>query len=225
MSKFTQKYQQTIDIEQKEILMQRAIISLNDLDKRRDWEAKLATQYGVKRTASKHKVVPFNIFKIMAIAASLLVLVVAAKQYLYDPSTPMMMAENLLESASITHPGVLKGVGISDESNRVIAIQAYDKKDYQSALSYFSVLQDKTIEDKFFEAVSLLHTGKYTEAIEQLTEVQISADAYDQETRWLIGITHVLNGQTEQAMTALSAIQPNEWQYDSAQKLINKLKN
>jgi predicted nucleic acid-binding Zn-ribbon protein len=217
-------YQQTVDIEQKEKLMQKAIISLNDLDKRRDWETKLALQYDVKRTASKNRVIPLNIIKIMAVAASLLVLVVAANQYLFHPSTPMMMAENLLESTNITHPGVLKGVGMSDESNRVIAIQAYDKKDYQTALSFFELLKDKTVEDNFFEAISQLHTGKYALAIEKLTEVQNSTGAYDQETKWLIGISHVLNGQHQDAINVLSTIQPNEWQYESAQKLMKKLK-
>ncbi len=223
MSKFTEMYTQTTDIGKREQLMQRAIITLNDLEKRQYWQQKLDKEYGVKRSLKKGRVIPINILKIMAIAASFLVLIVAANQYIFSPASPTALAESFLQSSDIEHPGVLKGVALSDESNRLIAIQAYDNKEFSKAAQYFELLTIQTIEDKFFAAVSRINIGQYDQAIRSLTSIRTDSDAYDQEATWLLGIAYVLKDQSEDARDILLTIQPSDWQYERAQQLLKKL--
>lgn len=116
------------------------------------------------------------------------------------------------------HPGNIKG---SNEQDLINAIQSYNTKDYKTALEFFDNASSQTIETKFYSAMCNFYLKKYDVAAEKLSNVSLQKSVYEQEVKWFLGIALILDNKIDQGKKVLETIQPSDWNYEKAQKVLS----
>lgn len=201
-----------------------AIRHLLDVQYRKQLTQKLEKEYGISAKANKSsRITPLRLRRALLIAASVILIVGAYFIFTGDTQSPQQYAMNLVADQQIAHPGNTKGDTYNIE-NRLLAIEAYQSKDYPKAATYFSNLSSPTSEDQYFLGLSYLYDKRYTNAalvFQQLTDDKADLE---QEARYFLGLSHLLANDAPAATKALNKIKSNDWKYDEAQKLLQLMK-
>ena len=213
MTKFQQLYDEASTPEQKELLIKQGVRKLLNDEKKEQWAKVLKNEYGISKTVTKE--ISINsytkYYKILAVAASLILLVFVG-QRMYDTiEGPEELAMSYLEESSIKHPGVNKGLADTGQRFRQAAIKAFDSGDYELSINQFNLIPEPTSEDQFYLGVALLNTQEYKQAIEVFNLLEQEESIYNQEINWYKSLALMLTGDLASAKASLSRIGTNDW--------------
>jgi predicted negative regulator of RcsB-dependent stress response len=104
------------------------------------------------------------------------------------------------------------------------AMQFYDHGDFKGALNELekAPIENYTYEVQFFMALSYIGNEKPDAACEILEKIK--TPQYIEQVNWYLGLSYVLSNNHQQAREKLLQIQPDEFEYETAQTLLKKLK-
>lgn len=158
---------------------------------------------------------------VSGIAAAVIILI--ASYFVIKSMQPGIqeMASQFAMLEQPIHPGLTKGAADLEAQFRE-AISSFNNKEWENAASLFSLVEPATAEIIYYQGVSLFMAAKYIEAIELLSNNELRESVYNQEATWYIGLSYILNGDTDEGLEILRTIKPGEWKYEEAQKLISK---
>ncbi|MFK8102278.1 MAG: tol-pal system YbgF family protein [Saprospiraceae bacterium] len=185
------------------------------------WQAPTST------IAPKAKV--FNLRSIMAIAATVLLVVFAYQ--IFMPSTSNSQTD-LFAANFESYKMVLnqRSADQRDELNGDLvqtAVAAYEQKDFAQAALQFKQLQSESpqiVAFQFYHAIAELALKNTAVAIPLLENIrQQPPHLFIEQSQWYLALAYLQQGEKEKARTALRAIKAKEYQYTKAQKLLKTL--
>ena len=216
MSNFMSKYD-LLDPESQDQLLKKGINDILDKAYQQELSKKLEKKHHVKRSKPTKRVIP--LWKTLRIAAALAMLV--AVYTLLNRDNINDLSATYIEAAFI-HPGETKGVG--DLPSRSVAIASYDAGAFDTAHEQFNAIADPTAQDKLYGGISALKAGMNKEAIRLLADLVNTKDnPWSEEARWYLSLALIRNKEIAGARTLLSEIEPGDWKYAEATKLLKEL--
>lgn len=225
MKTFDNMYTRAQTPESQEQIVKEAVRAIAKEEQKEKWTQALVNDYGIqkkgKSKVSRTKIL--NIYTILSIAASILILALLAPQFYNNNKSLNEITLGYLKDSAISHPGVAKGVADSNQDIKIKAIAAFDAGQYAESTKYFSEITLMTTEDQFYLALSYLHTHQYPEAVDQFRSVLNQSNTYDQEVAWFLGLAFILNDDLLNAKNTLTKVKKGEWKYAEVQKLLKKL--
>ena len=210
----------TTDMEKMDDILKMWITRTKDEELSEELSQTLDNRYGVKRKPKKGDVLRY-LRPILAIAASLALLITLYTINQNDVSADTL-ATQYLDSQTIQHPGSFKGVANSN-SNRIIGIMAFNEGDFKKAAMQFEEIVLPNEEDLHYLGLAHLKNGQYQKAIVNLKKGAVKTSRYREEANWFLSLAYLLNGQDANAKYWLEQIGNNDWQFDKAQELLEKL--
>lgn len=200
-----------------------------DKEKKEQWSRLLEEEHGIKRKADKPKVTPFSP-RFLKAAAAIALIIVALFFYprLVKPSLEQL-ADNYLKYEKFEGRSTRKG---ADEISllRMQAMTAYDASKYQEAIGIYNKileLEKNSLDDRFYLALNALYLKKYENAIHYFLEARtMGADGNDrfrEEINWFLSLTYLKSGAPEKAKIELAKISVNEWNFEKAQQMLEKM--
>jgi len=185
------------------------------------------------------KVVQFSFRKVLAYAATVLLLVSAGFWFFYQNSTTSqdhfashyypyqdVLTEDILDELSSFGFGEVSEKDKLKELNSCMVL--YNKKSFQLANSAFEKYLKKypnDLEAKFYQSLSLIELEKYNQAIDQLYILhKTEGFKFKKEATWYLALVYLKNQQTELANQLLKIIASDKdspFQINS-QKILNK---
>ena len=226
MGTFNKMYNDASSPEEQEVILKEAVRAIIKKEQKEKWAQILASDYAVQKNKRPNllrgKVI--NIYAMMAIAASILLLAVLVPKFYLANQSIEEMSLTYLKDDSIKHPGVTKGAAEINQDLRLQAIVAFDSGQFAMASQKFLEIPDLNTEDQFYLALSYLNSNKYDEAIEAFRNVSSLTESYDQEISWFLGLAFILNDDRLNAKNTLTKVKKGEWKYEEVQILLEKLK-
>ncbi|SEN62104.1 hypothetical protein SAMN05216436_11913 [bacterium A37T11] len=116
--------------------------------------------------------------------------------------------------------------GSGNESTIQDAVRHFNAHEYQEALSFFDQLLDKQTNDTyllFYHAISLLHTGEFATARNDLLNVYSSGSIFQYEAAFYIALSYASAGNNYDALRWLENIPSNAYISEKANALKKKL--
>lgn len=119
--------------------------------------------------------------------------------------------------------------GSSSTDELIVAIQLYDKKQYQDAISQFNEIikkDNKNSAAHFFIGVSYMETKEFDKAIKSLNIVLAQKDtAFLEHAEWYLALCYLKTNQIQQAKNIIDQIKSSDSYYRGfATDLSNKIK-
>jgi tetratricopeptide (TPR) repeat protein len=185
-------------------------------------------KWGMKDNAQKMKTRTINFRRIITIAATVL-LFVMAYQFFFS-SGGSISNEQLFADNFQPYQMLLSQRTLSEEEKDVIlenAISAYTKGDFQDASKAFQELVQNDPEDisyQFYLAVANLGAENNEVAITTFTEI-ITAEnnPFKEQSQWYLALAYLQNENTENAKKSLKEIQSGQFKYAEAQQILKEL--
>ncbi len=158
-------------------------------------------------------------FPWMAIAATLTILLVA---YLFFFKVGGDDEKLSFNDAFQPYPNILQNR--SSEANTLnSALRAYQKGEYESAITKFSELAVQSDTTKFYKGMSQLSLNSFSEAIGTLNSIKKDNSIFNQQINWYTGLAYYGNNNLVLAIKQLSEIGEGEFNYELAQKILHTL--
>lgn len=197
-----------------------------DQELKEEWSIKLSKDFDISKTKKDPGVKKWNFRHLIligsSIAASILFLLIWQTNF----SNQTMNAQEfaLIElDEKLIHPGNTKG-DISSELSKQEAIQSFNNKDYNAAISHFEELKTLVADDQFYLGMSYLYNKQYDQSISIFEEIPAGSNV-DQEVKWFLSIAYVLHGDDELAKDKLNNFGESEWKATKAKKLLQTIKH
>lgn len=205
------------NFESKDAILKNAFEVISDRNFKNELEAELQEKYNIiKKTETRKSIFTLNKLWFSAAAAIILVLV---SVYFINLNLSNVDVNQLAMETKMRHPGISKG--ISDNSDNLHnAISAFNKEDWQKAISGFELESSTDIESQFFLGLSYFYNKQYQKSSEILSKPILENSLYKEEVNWFLGLSFYLSNDRSKAKGILSRIKAGEWQYDNAQKLL-----
>ena len=160
-----------------------------------------------RTTAASKKAVHIKLTTWMAIAASLLTVVLLG--YLLLPGTPdteAMFVAYYEPYPNIINPARRSGGG-DTETILEQAVRSYEAEDYKQAVALFEQGTDPSVGHTFYQAASYLGLGQSADAIPLLQQVaQEDQSVFYEAGLWYLALSHLKEGNTAEAKTHLTAL-------------------
>lgn len=212
--------------EEQEQLTRKFLRNKIDAEKREKWSRQLEEEYKVSRsgTALGKRV---SLRWVMAAAAAVLLVMVAFSQWFIGSNATSVqhLAADFLQEERFSHSDTRKS-GIGEHTLRQDAIDEYMSGDFTKAIKNWEQLQVKneaTREDQFYLGLSYLYDQQFQKAVATLQLPVEQPDKFEQERSWFIALAQIQLGDVASAQTRLERIQPGQWNYEKAQKLLQSL--
>lgn len=181
-----------------------------------------------KKEIQKGKTIRLTLYSVVSLAAMLVLVffvhgVWQGRQY-----------DQLYASNFITYPndylvtdGAYRG-DVAIDSLQVMAITAYEKKDFATAINLFTRVLTTTDnpEIRFYMAIAQLENSQTNQALTNLQTLyhQPNQYRYYEQTRWYLALVHLKLHQKTEAKKYLDELMRQEGVYwDKAKELLNKL--
>ncbi len=225
MARFQKQYDDAFTSEQKELLLKQGVRAVLKNEQKDKWTETLERDYGISKLKNKKSVTIkyLGYYKMIAVAASLMLLVYVGQSVIATQQSPESLAMSYLESESMLHPGLTKGISTTNQENRQAAIKAFDAGNYKEAVGQFGRISDPTIEDRFYKGLSLFYNKEYKKSIDTFESLSQMDSIYAQEINWYKSMAHVLSGEMEAAKKTLSLIAKEDWNYGKAITLLKSM--
>ena len=133
---------------------------------------------------------------------------------------PEELAREYAVQYPMNHPGLSKSSTIDQTRNQ--AILQYNRGNYEESLALFSLLEQKTGEDNFFMGMASLRIDQFTNAGIYFG-LSMDDNNYQQESRFFLGLTLILEGQLTSAIEILKSISKDDFGYNDALQLLSHL--
>ena len=190
---------------------------LKDVDK--NWGAKKDEKKGVART--------INFRRVIAIAATVLLLVMAYQMFFTGGGT--ISNEQLFADNFQPYQMLLSQRGISEEEKNVLlenAITAYSKNDFQGASEAFQQLSKSEPDDityQFYLAVAQLGAKNNDAAINVFSQISSTENnPFKEQSQWYLGLAYLQKGDVENAKKSFTEIQSGQFKYNEAQQVLQE---
>lgn len=180
------------------------------------------------RSEKKSRVVSlFSRPQLIGIAASLLVLVVAAV-WIFLPS-PQSESQLAFEKYYEKDPGLPTTMGVSDEISLSQAMLLYKQGEYGQAEEAFDQLLEQGPSDTvlYYKAMTLIELENFEQAEKYLRKSQLETGKYSQRSDWYLAMVLLEQNQKEESIEILQDIANTDKHLyaTEASQLINELKN
>jgi hypothetical protein len=199
-----------------------------DQEKREAWKKKLEERHGLKRTPPAKKVRTLTpLYRGIAIAASLALLIAAF--FLFRPSenTYQQLADSYLESLPpMADQLTFRTKDDNKDVARANVENAYLRGDYETAIPFWQEMVDDgtaTAYDQFYLGQSYLRQqdSQPELAIPLLLSARADIPEIQQEINWTLSLAYLKAGQLEEARQLLATIvQENAYMQKKARKLL-----
>ena len=205
-------------------LVGQAVRHVLDVEYKKQLAERLSAEYNISKTnTSAPRIINFSVRKIILAAASLMLIAVAFFLLRKPTMSPQQYALHLVDKYPIAHPGNTKGV-VDQKNIRAQAIAAYQDREFDRAGMLFSQVDEPSLEDQYFLALSSLYEQKYDEAEKIFLSILKANAGFQQESRYFLGLSSLLANKNDDAMEILGKIEPGDWKYEEATTLIQKMK-
>lgn len=158
---------------------------------------------------------------LLSIAAVLLVVIMVYTWYGREGSTDVF-AQNFEPYAMILTERALGDTALTAKLLSQ-AIAHYNSGRFDSASNAFTQLRSSGMDEvtiQFYEAVSLMGSGKYEGAIPLFQDLLERPDhLLKEQSRWYLGLALWQGGSTEEARTVFQLIKPGEYNYNKSSKI------
>lgn len=217
-----------LSVEELEQLTEKIFFAKFNRDRARRWEEQLATKHGVaKGNSPEAKSIPLTKRRPwLFLAASFLVLALATTFVLTQNNTTSSseLAATYIEQDFFNNQSTTKGEEDVQQLS-LDAANAYNNKDFATAISLYTQLDQNIVEHSFFLGVSYLYNNAYPKAVSTLEHTQQidTEKMYSQETQWFLALAYIQNKQLDKAKQLLQNIRVEDWNYSKAQDLLNTL--
>ncbi|GAA4278633.1 tetratricopeptide repeat protein [Aquimarina mytili] len=213
-----------ISKEEEDQIFEEVLKRKHDEDLRTKWQKMLSNDYGITRNSInlKRKKDTSKYIKVVLAAAACIALIVTLQLFTSVESDPYVIAQQYLNDQEILHPGASKG--ITDENhNRILAIQAFNTKQYSLSIKYFQSIKAETKEDKYYHGLAFLLNDQYIEAIQLFEMINSNKGPFRQEINWYQSLAYVLNKENTKAGILLKRIKNSDWNHIKAQELLKNI--
>jgi hypothetical protein len=212
-----------------EIELCKAIKKMHDLELKKEITIALKKDFGLFKNEimSGHAIIDQSnqkksnlriIRNIISIAAIFLILMFGFL-YFNSENSSLELANQYAFAEIINHPGLTKGL-LNDEQTEVDAIKLFNAMQWNEASIKFESVAKPTDATLFYSAMSYFYNKNYSAAIALFQNKHLSNSVFNQEVNWYLGLAYLLNNQANEASIVLSKIQPNDWKYKEARKLL-----
>jgi hypothetical protein len=108
------------------------------------------------------------------------------------------------------------------ESSITDAMLAYNNGDYKTASELFK--GKRSAESIFFNGLSHLYSGNYTEAVLLLNSSALSSSRFKEQSRWYLALAYLSDGEKEQAKNVLISInRKGHYKQNKATSILKKM--
>lgn len=205
------------NFESQDAILKNAFEAISDRNFKNDLESELQEKYNIFKKPNTKKSI-FTINKLWFSAAAAIVLVLVSV-YFINLNLSNVDVNQLVMETKMQHPGISKGIS-GNSVNLNDAISAFNKEDWQKAISGFELESSTDVESQFFLGLSYLYNKQYLKSSEILSKPLFENSLYKEEVKWFLGLSFYLSNDRSKANDVLSKIKVGEWQYDNAQKLL-----
>lgn len=195
--------------------------SQEDYNLRGKWEKDL------KQIQRKRKVRKYAIgFTLLAIVALLVSIFMLNNQQAEVSTIPY--AQNYLQESP--YPISQYRGETAVDLNLLKAQEAYEQKDYKTAIRYFEVVAEEnklSANDQFYLGLAYLYDHKTEQSLanfQALEQAQNAAFQFDTELRFFLGLNHVLLGQNKEAKVYLESLKGSTWERATIDGLLERIK-
>lgn len=220
-NKYIQEEQSLDDFER---LTQGFLRDKFDQEKKLVWAEKLAgNPYQIQRR-KKGSIISYRFVIQGAVIAATVIFTLFMLPKLFDHQTKdyQEFVVQYLEQDPFSYAELRKS---SEDitTTRSKAIDAYMTKNYISAINYWQQVDQfgqATPEDHFYLGLSYLYSKQYLLAVNSFKKEFGGKDKFQQEKVWFLALSQIQAGNSKAAKTTLEVIQPDEWQYENARKIL-----
>lgn len=162
-------------------------------------------------------------FSMLVIAAITIYLLSMQKEHSIQQVASVYISEDIY-----SHPDITKGESTLSESE-LNAGTTFNNKEWRKAQINYKQLSSNNPENqnyRFYLGLSYFYNNQFIEAKEIFEPLynQTHNDIMRQELNWFYGLTLINTEELSKAKNILKDIHQNEWKFDEAQELINKIK-
>ena len=175
------------------------------------------------------KIRPINFRRIIAIAATVLILVLAY-QFIFSGGGSVP-SEQLFADHFQPYQMLLSQRDITEDEKNVLlekAISAYAKQDFQNASDAFEQLSQSEPENSsylFYQAIAQLGAQKNVEAIARFEIIMANENhPFKEQARWYMALAYLKKGNADKTKDLLTTIQLGQFKYKEAQEVLKGLK-
>ena len=205
------------NFESKDAILKNAFEVISDRNFKNELEAELKEKYNIFKKPKTSSSI-FTLKKLWFSAAAAIILVLVSV-YFINLNLSNVDVNQLVMETKMRHPGISKGISGNSE-NLHNAISAFNKEDWQKAISGFELESSTDVESQFFLGLSYFYNKQYLKSSEILSKPLFENSFYKEEVNWFLGLSFYLSNDRSRANDVLSKIKAGEWQYDNAQKLL-----
>ncbi len=219
MKKFLERYEQSNSNQEKEELVKKAVHQYLDEQLKEKMRKNLPRK---RKPILERQRLSWP--RVLTIAASIAILVLAVYFFAQDQTTPQQLAAQYLSNTEMFHPGLPKGEVDETMSARARAIRAYEERNYALAAQQFASISEPNDQDQFYQALSLLKSERTQEAADVFEQIK-NQERYAEERTWCHALSLILNHNENEAIDLLKQIKAGDWKFDEAQHLLQVLAN
>ncbi len=211
---------------QQEKLIEQLIDRKFDAELKSEWADKLGKEYGTTQQNDKDNPAQQRNVKLWltlaAVAAVLIILLWSLKPFSSQVSADEL-AKDYIASAEMYDIRAAKGQ-ISDDQQRITAIQAFNQKSYQAAIAAYADMSMLLADDLYYLGLAQLQLNDYPAAAASLkgSLQQNPSEQLREEISWYLSLSQVLQSDAA-AISWLRAMPEDSWKYEEAQRLIRAL--
>ncbi|MFK8105223.1 MAG: tol-pal system YbgF family protein [Saprospiraceae bacterium] len=113
--------------------------------------------------------------------------------------------------------------------NLLKAQEAYEQKDYKTAIRYFEVVAEEnklSANDQFYLGLAYLYDNKTEQSLanfQALEQTQSTTFQFGLELRFFLGVNHILLKQNKEAKTYLESLKGSQWERATIDALLEKI--
>jgi tetratricopeptide (TPR) repeat protein len=180
-----------------------------------------SSQWHERNLVSKRREI-LPVRTILSIAAALLVIIMVFAWFDREDSTDVF-AQNFEPYTMILTE---RAIGDTARTAKLLsqAIAHYNSGRFENAANTFTQLRNAGMDEvtiQFYEAVSLLESGKHNEATQLLQDLIERPDhLLKEQSRWYLGLALWQNGSIEEARKVFQSIKPGKYHYEKAAKIV-----
>ena len=205
----------------------RAILDENAMRLEQEFAAIKAENHTHKSEPKRVKKVPIS--SIMLVAASVFLVATFSMLFyqnssLLQPDTQKLFSEYYVPYEAYT---TQRGSSEVENENRKKAWEAYDKKEFATAVPFFETALKENPTDSegwFYLGNCYLSLEKPDQSIAALRKVYTEESLFTQQTQWYIALAYLQKGETDHALILFARIAELEGTYaESAKRIVNSL--
>ena len=187
--------------------------------------AEVDQNWGPKKNEEKGKVRGINFRRVLAIAATVLLLVVS--YLVLFTGRESLSSDQLFADNFQPYQMLLSQRNISAEEKNLLlesAIAAYSNGNFQNASSTFEQLlqsEPENISYKFYRAVSAIGANDNDTAIQLLNDIIAASDhPFTEQSQWYLGLAYLQKGDMKKASTVFNEIGAGQYKYEAAKQVL-----